>query len=631
MTDKRKLDLWADKLLDTGKRNNLISFRDSKSSSAEILFPACDDFFSKCAIGHQFEVYRTPSSDDDISMEIDSESDEKHTNDSTNKNLSKQAFKDKYAGSITSDRYVLVYAQTPNPVTAVKNIAKKAKEMLDETGINVAYLAFGFIKWNEKEESDVYYRAPLLLVHINIITGSIIDPIKIEISDDDIVVNPTFNYLLQADYGLSLPSFEDGDTLLSYFDKVSQIVEKMGWEIIKECKIGTFSFLKINMYEDLKKNTDQILENESIKALLGEVKPCTIGFSDVKHVVNNPLIDLHTVVDADSSQIEAIEMAKSGKSFVLQGPPGTGKSQTITNIIAECLYDGKKVLFVSEKQAALNVVFDKLKKAGLADFCLELHSHKANKKAVIEELNRTLEVPKSTAPSIQAEISEKRDAQKKLDGYAAALHKKREVIHKSLYQLFEAYSAERMYPEIQFVIPSIRQKGQKYLQDADSLLKQYVEYTSSIGTDYKENAWYGFNSSQISYDERNQLRDDLGHLLQGFSNLLSITNQIRTKYAISQLNYSDTLRWRSFLAFYGSSDVITPMLLSQDACNKIFPQLSSLNDLSNTINQIKREITREYRKDIILNYDGQDLYDKLTGKYGSYLTRTFNGQYKNLM
>lgn len=96
--------------------------------------------------------------------------------------------------------------------------------------------------------------------------------------------------------------------------------------------------------------------------------------------VSDPLIELHSVVDADSSQIEAIEMAKSGKSFVLQGPPGTGKSQTITNIIAECLSDGKKVLFVSEKLAALNVVYDKLKQAGLAEFCLQLHSHKANKR-----------------------------------------------------------------------------------------------------------------------------------------------------------------------------------------------------------------------------------------------------------
>ena len=85
---------------------------------------------------------------------------------------------------------------------------------------------------------------------------------------------------------------------------------------------------------------------------------------------------------------------KRGISFVLQGPPGTGKSQTITNIIAECLASSKTVLFVSEKMAALDVVYRRLHEVGLTDFCLQLHSHKANKKDVVNELGRTLMHPK---------------------------------------------------------------------------------------------------------------------------------------------------------------------------------------------------------------------------------------------
>ena len=99
--------------------------------------------------------------------------------------------------------------------------------MQDETGINVAYLAFGFLKWNEKEGSAVFFRAPLLLVHVNIITGSILDPVKIEICDDDVIVNPTFDYLLQAEYGLTLPQYEDGDSLSTYYSKVAAAVHGM--------------------------------------------------------------------------------------------------------------------------------------------------------------------------------------------------------------------------------------------------------------------------------------------------------------------------------------------------------------------------------------------------------------------
>ena len=101
------------------------------------------------------------------------------------------------------------------------------------------------------------------------------------------------------------------------------------------------------------------------------------------------------VLSADSSHQDAIELSKRGVSFVMQGPPGTGKSQTITNIIAEALAADKKVLFVSEKMAALQVVYKRLSELGLAEFCLALHSHKANKKQVLDDIQNTLSLKKT--------------------------------------------------------------------------------------------------------------------------------------------------------------------------------------------------------------------------------------------
>ncbi len=627
MADTKKLDRWADKLLDTGKRNNLINFKDTKASSAEVLYPECGTVFSKCSVGRIFEIYDPKIPDEDLD---DFETEQDETDEE--KKLTRTEYRDRYASRIRSDKYLLVYSQTPNPLTAVKNIAKKAKEMQDETGINVAYLAFGFIRWNEKEGSEVFYRAPLLLVHVNIITGSVIDPIKIEVSDDDVVINPTFSYFLQAEYGLSLPAFEDEDTLTSYYAKVSATLNKMGWELLNECKLGIFSFLKINMYEDLKNNADQIVQNENVRMLLGNGAFTELPDNGTVHVVDNPLIDLHTVVDADSSQIEAIEMAKSGKSFVLQGPPGTGKSQTITNIIAECLHDGKKVLFVSEKQAALNVVYDKLKKAGLADFCLELHSHKANKRAVIEELNRTLEMPKSAvSSSAQEEIRQKREAQKKLDTYAVALHQKREPIEKSLYQLFELYSAEREYPELKIVIRNIQIKGQDYLLKAVKLLEQYAEYTSSVGMNYRQNAWYGFTNVQITYEARNYLKADLETLTNGYRQLKSSTATIRAKYETPELNYAETQRWQAVLAFSADSDVVTPSLLSRDAFNYARPYLNCMMEQSKIIVPVRDHILVSFEPGAISEFNGKDLFTKLTGQFSSGFTRMFSGDYKNLI
>ena len=627
MADKKKLDRWAEKLLDTGKRNNLISFKDTKASSAEVVHPNCETVFSKCSVGRVFEVFDPKIPEEDLFEEEIEQSMEEE-----NKKLTREEYIERYSPRLRGDKYLLVYSQTPNPLTAVKNIAKKAKEMQDETGINVAYLAFGFIRWNEKEGSEVFYRAPLLLVHVNLITGSVIDPIKIEVNDDDVVVNPTFAYFLQAEYGLTLPAFEDEDTLSTYYEKVGSSVKKLGWEILNECKLGIFSFLKINMYEDLKNNAQQILENDNVRMLLGESVSSALPSVGTETTVQNPLIDLHTVIDADSSQIEAIEMAKSGKSFVLQGPPGTGKSQTITNIIAECLHDGKKVLFVSEKQAALNVVYDKLKKAGLEDFCLELHSHKANKKAVIEELNRTLETPKSAVSSrAQEEIRQKQAAQKKLDTYAAALHEKRDKIDKSLYQLFELYSAERNYPELKIAIRNIQMKGQDYLLQAVKLLEQYAEYTASVGQNYRQNAWYGFSNLQISYDARNYLKADMEKLAQGYRQLQSTTTEIQQKYETPELNYTDTQLWQKILAFSAESDVITPSLLSREAYQYALPYLNNMKAQSEVIVPARDYILASFEPKAIEELDGKGLYTRLNGQFSSGFTRMFSGDYKHLI
>ena len=90
--------------------------------------------------------------------------------------------------------------------------------------------------------------------------------------------------------------------------------------------------------------------------------------------------------DEKPSQHSALVDVMKGKNLVVQGPPGTGKSQTITNIIANALAAGKRVLFLAEKQAALEVVKRRLDWAGLGDFCLELHSDKSSPKSVISSI-----------------------------------------------------------------------------------------------------------------------------------------------------------------------------------------------------------------------------------------------------
>ena len=132
--------------------------------------------------------------------------------------------------------------------------------------------------------------------------------------------------------------------------------------------------------------------------------------------------EAHFVKDADSSQTLAILEARAGRNLVIQGPPGTGKSQTITNIIAECLGQGKTVLFVAEKMAALEVVKRRLDETHLGDAVLELHSHKATKLSVLKELARTLEQGKPLAKDGAEELNTLSQVRDQLNQYCEAVN-----------------------------------------------------------------------------------------------------------------------------------------------------------------------------------------------------------------
>ena len=144
-------------------------------------------------------------------------------------------------------------------------------------------------------------------------------------------------------------------------------------------------------------------------------------------------------ITADASQLRAINMAANDVSFVLHGPPGTGKSQTITAMIANALTKGKTVLFVAEKMAALEVVERRLDSLGIGEFCLELHSNKAVKKNVLDQLKRGLEINKSLFDTeYEKKIEDIRGMRSRLDAYVRALHKRR-PFGKSMREMIDYY------------------------------------------------------------------------------------------------------------------------------------------------------------------------------------------------
>lgn len=628
----KMLSGWAELLLDTGKRNSLINYRDTKSSTVEILAPSSEVFFEKVKGESSFEVVDVEREDEeafdsrdspDVKADIELEE--------CDSDKQREELFAKYRSKIKQNQ-VLPYSAFSKPYKAIKNIDKKARQILDESGVNVAYVAFGFIHWTEDESSHLVFRAPILLLPVRLERKSSVDPYMMKSDGEDVIVNPTFSYKMEAEFGVRLPSYED-EGLAEYLEKVERLASKLHWKVSAECKIGIFSFLKINMYRDLKDNADKILANQNVLRLLG-IASC-VGHGDAPScdasLAEDSSMNLNCVVDADSSQIDAIKMAKSGQSFVLQGPPGTGKSQTITNIIAECLSDGKRVLFVSEKLAALNVVYSNLEKAGLAEFCLALHSQKANKKEVISEICRTLRMGRSSLSSkADSEEAALESAKQKLDEYAFELHAQRPVIDKSLYQLYESYSALRMMPGVEWYIPRIESRDEDYLNSVLFDLGQYASYIPSIGYDYRNNIWFGFKGHDLSLQGKSILKNAFIGVVNFCNDLLLVGKGIEEEYGVSCKTLEEAEYLGAFFACASSTQFGTPRLLQKGRFREAESVLSQLEELSLKILRMRAELNRDFDGSVY-RLDGDALFERLRNQPTGWPSRLLNSGYRNLV
>ncbi len=278
-----------------------------------------------------------------------------------------------------------------------------AQTFREEQGVNILYLALGMLRWYEAPSSDVERQAPLLLIPVTLERKSAADRFRLRWDQEDPAGNLSLQAKLKSEFGLIIPLPEDEEELdlPGYFAAVqSAVASQPRWEVLgDDMVLGFFSFSKFLMYRDLDPANwpegRRLDGHPLISALLqdGFEAGESLGIGEDDHIDDHisPARMIH-VVDADSSQTLAIEQALGGGSMVIQGPPGTGKSQTITNIIAAAVARGEKVLFVAEKMAALDVVKRRLETIGLGAMCLELHSHKMTKTAVLADLKRTSEL-----------------------------------------------------------------------------------------------------------------------------------------------------------------------------------------------------------------------------------------------
>ena len=510
-----KIELWKKRLLDLGKSNRLINFKETKRSNILITSPDLCDIFNALLLDEKDLRFSYP-----MKTLFDEKGEEQNSS--------------VVKGELETNQTINEQQRT------LKSIRAKAKTSIEEQGINTLFLTFGMLKWRETGNAEVIF-SPLLLAPVNLKIESINDPYVLSAHDDEAFLNPSLAFKFEQDFGIKLPDFDEhSDNIKKYLAEIADIAKRNNWDVTDEVYLSLLSFLKINMYEDLNKKRDVIISNPIVKSLSGnlsEIKQVPKDLNNFDHDKSSAL-ESYQVVDADSSQQDAILLSKNGISFVLQGPPGTGKSQTITNIIAEALADNKKVLFVSEKMAALEVVKKRLMEVKLDDFCLTLHSHKSNKKDVLSQLQKTLNLPKiKIQDDILYKLSELEEKRKKLNDYEEELHTRCAPLNASIYEINGRLAKLDETEDVVFDIDDVENTNTERLNKYKYLIKEYANTLKSMNKNGVQNPWMNSNIPVLTHELRHDIDVILNRLLPNFKMFIDTYDEI-IKLTGAEFDYS---------------------------------------------------------------------------------------------
>ena len=531
---KRRIEDWKSRLIDLSRRNNLLYFTPSKRANLSVSRPNMETIFNRLVLrNRKLEFWYPPEEAKDFQGQPQSA------------DLSFLSEKNRP----TANQLVCEGLSRTDLERVLKNLHRRSLLDYRERGVRILHAAFGMLVWKEKETSAEVH-SPLILVPIELARESFREPFFISVPpvEEEVVLNPALQVKLKAVFKIDLPplpEYLDYHSLTDYFSAVTKIANELGWKVEATVEIGLFSFHKLVIYKDLDANAEVIKRHPLVRAIAGveDVPLAQSALPEEKDVdMIQPPEKTFQVLDADSSQRIAIEYALRGQSFVMQGPPGTGKSQTIANIIAECIAHGKSVLFVSDKMAALEVVYKRLREVGLSSFCLELHSSKANKQEVVAELKRCLDeqlVPRKL-PS-EHEFEKMVELRENLGNYVVSLHQKRPLLQKSAYEILGELSRLERVPFVQVELSNPGSLTPQRMRELEDLMQRLQNVWQAV--EEPDFPWRGYRGNHYDIEVRSELSTVLGNLISTIDSLRIEVGKFANQLGLKTPSTFERVKW----------------------------------------------------------------------------------------
>jgi very-short-patch-repair endonuclease len=574
-----KYNRWKERLLDIGAGNRLISFRATKVSTVQITHPDCETLFGRFVIAER--PLRFPLFEGEEKPGL---FDEQASSDSPRYRVK--------SGDVETSK------SPPDLDKSLFRLEALGRASKEERGVNTLYIALGILEWRPLNDAGSY-KAPLVLVPVELERENRLSPYVLSPFDEDFEINPTLSYMLKQDFDLSLPDFDnepDEGSLKRFFEAVARRVRSKGWNVLQEAWLAQFHFKKLAMYKDLEAHCSTAADNPLVVAVsgFGEFREApeigsTASFDEI------PPSQVFTALDADSTQMEAVLRARAGQDIIIQGPPGTGKSQTITNLISQFLLEGKRILFVSEKMAALAVVHKRLEDVGISPFCLEIHSDKANKRDVLQRIGHAAS---TTASSTQRQARMNFDRllllRRDLNSYVRTLHQT--VINdRSAFDLHGELAQLAEIPEvaskIDLPVATLDTEAEQRLLRQARRLAQMPDMLLH----YFEHPWFGCSINTWTMEAQGEMQAELELFVASIQFATPLAGEMASAMGVAEPNSIEALRRLLELSRLFSASPCPPRTWLGDASlDELRDDAAMLADQQARHHELKQKLLQNY-------------------------------------